>query len=539
MYGKIYRSIRGIALFTMLISLALVFSASYAVLNMNARNEIRAAAALMASGIEAGGEEFISELPEVLEQQGVTEVFVSGGEGVPGELFAAAQSSGAAERDSASGGFEYAVKISGGRTLYINARMGGTLALEILKRLAAPVIFVFFIIYLLITVIAVQLTHNITEPIVNVNLKKEKPDNPYEELEPFFTRIVRQEKEIESQMEALKEQKSRLETISESMSEGLVVLGGAGEVLSVNGSALSAFNTAAGLVLGHNYIRLTRNGSFSMGAAAAVSGKKGMTERHEGGKTYQLFYSPVHQEDGRSGAVLLLIDVSERARAEEMRREFSANVSHELKTPLTTILGYSQMINNGMARQEDIAEFSGKIEREAVRLLTLIEDIIKLSSLDEGDGAAEAAPVNMRALAAEAVQNLKIRAEERGVAISAEGGDCVVNGNATQLAELVFNLADNAVKYNREGGSVVIRTEPGKISVADTGIGIPESDKDRIFERFYRVDKSRSKKVNGTGLGLSIVKHIAICHKATISVESKQGEGTVISVSFEGENGGL
>lgn len=223
-------------------------------------------------------------------------------------------------------------------------------------------------------------------------------------------------------------------------------------------------------------------------------------------------------------------------RTEKIRREFTANVSHELKTPLTTIYGYAQMISNGMAQKEDIKEFAAKIEKESSRMLTLIDDIINLSSLDECDSIENPEPIDLSVLTEEAICILEKAAKERGIQIFYSKTATCIQGNATLLSELVYNLIDNAIKYNREGGKITVfvgeRARGIELSVKDTGIGIPDSEKDRIFERFYRVDKSHSQKVGGTGLGLSIVKHVCLCHNAEIRVKSKLGKGTTMYVTF-------
>ncbi|MCH5209789.1 MAG: ATP-binding protein [Oscillospiraceae bacterium] len=233
----------------------------------------------------------------------------------------------------------------------------------------------------------------------------------------------------------------------------------------------------------------------------------------------------------------------ERARAEKIRREFTANVSHELKTPVTTISGYAQMINNGMAKPEDIKEFSKKIEKESDRLLHLIDDIINLSNLDETDSIEDAQTLDLSHITEEAIRVIEKSAKERNIQIFYSHTPAFIRGNATLIGELVYNLLDNAVKYNKENGSITVfvgeHSDGVEFSVEDTGIGIPEEDTERIFERFYRVDKSHSKKVGGTGLGLSIVKHVCACHNAKISVKSEVGKGTIMYVAFPKDTTGL
>lgn len=251
------------------------------------------------------------------------------------------------------------------------------------------------------------------------------------------------------------------------------------------------------------------------------------------GKAYQVFYSPVYEKDKITGVVILLIDVSERIKTEQIRREFSANVSHELKTPLTAIHGYSQIITGGLARDEDIIGFAEKIEKESLRMINLIDDIIKLSRLDEQAESLEKEPVFLPDLCRETASKLKIKADKRGILLEVSGCDSVVYANKVQLSEMLYNLCDNAIKYNKENGSVYIKTLQNGFSVSDTGIGISEEHLGRIFERFFRADKSHSKNIGGTGLGLSIVKHLALCNNAVIDVKSTLGKGSVFTVTFK------
>ena len=245
-----------------------------------------------------------------------------------------------------------------------------------------------------------------------------------------------------------------------------------------------------------------------------------------------MFFTPVFEQNIVCGMVILMFDVSEKHRSEQIRREFSANVSHELKTPLTTIFGYSQIITNGIAKPEDVKGFAAKIEKESARLITLIDDIIALSNLEENGPAAQKENVSLKAVAAEVLESLEAQAAKRDILLTLAGGDTQVVANRRQMHELIFNLCDNALKYNKDGGSVTVTLSNNMLCVADTGIGIPPDSIDRLFERFYRVDKSHSKKVNGTGLGLSIVKHIVQSSGAEISVKSTLGEGSTFTVVF-------
>jgi two-component system phosphate regulon sensor histidine kinase PhoR len=399
-----------------------------------------------------------------------------------------------------------------------------------------PTVFAITLVILIFALfVAKYLTKNIVLPINKIDLDNVHDEEIYDELLPFIKRITEQNKKIYYQMEQLKRQKTRLNIISENMNEGLLVLDGSGLVLSINNSALKIFGLEKSDIIGKSFLYLTRHLEMIEHIKYALNGKNGTTVVNIGAGMYELFYSPVFENNAVCGAMLLLFDVSEKIKAEKIRREFSANVSHELKTPLTTILGYSQMINSGMAKQGDIKSFTLKIEKEAKRLILLTEDIIKLSSLDEQSGIKDMQRVNLFEIANYMAEVLESKIKEKGIKINIYGEDTFVKGNKSMLEELVFNLYDNGIKYNKDGGSINVSIKDKSICVSDTGIGIPKESIERIFERFYQVDSSRSKKISGTGLGLSIVKHIAILHSAQITVNSKLGKGTEIIVGFNGQ----
>jgi two-component system phosphate regulon sensor histidine kinase PhoR len=318
----------------------------------------------------------------------------------------------------------------------------------------------------------------------------------------------------------------------ENMNEGAVLLDQQGIILSLNKSAARIF-AASQPMEGRNMLELLRDVDLLKNMRAALAGWRGEMALSRSGRDYQVYFSPVPG----SGAILFFLDVSEKMRAEKLRREFSANVSHELKTPLTSISGYAEMLDSGMARAEDRKAFVKKIKHESERLLSLINDIMLLSRLDEGNPQGEFAPEEMSALARQCAQGLADKAGQMGITMEVKGEKVWGRVNRALLAELLFNLLDNAIKYNRPGGrvSVALSRESGRalLTVQDNGLGIPLPDQSRVFERFYRVEQSRSSKTGGTGLGLAIVKHIAIIHQAPITLESQEGQGTTISLSFE------
>lgn len=379
-------------------------------------------------------------------------------------------------------------------------------------------------------IFAKNLTADIVKPIENLGINLDINDDVYPELVPVLKRIYGQSAEISHQMERVNRQRLRLQTVGENMNEALIVLDDHSEIISANNAAVSLFG---GKELKHRlFSEATDNEELISCLRLSLDGKKTSVVYKVSERGYRVFFSPVYEKEEVSGVVILAVDISEEMKTAEIRREFSANVSHELKTPLTTILGYSQLINNGIAKEEDVKSFTQKIEHESARMIVLIDDIIKLSKLDEKAERDEFVSVNIRRCAEEAVDLLSDKASQKGVHVNVVGGELTVDGNPGQINEMIYNLCDNAIKYNKDNGEVTVNITETGFEVSDTGIGIPEEMKERVFERFFRVDKSRSKKVSGTGLGLSIVKHIALCHDAQISLESIPGEGSKFTVSF-------
>ncbi len=319
------------------------------------------------------------------------------------------------------------------------------------------------------------------------------------------------------------------------MAEGLIVLNVRGEILTINQSARKIFNLGSEDHIGEYVLTLQRSTELMDVIKRAGSGEAAGEIMHANGRVLQLLGSPVIESGMITGIVLLILDVTERTEAEASRREFTANVSHELKTPLTAIMGYAELMKSGMIPKEDMLKFSDRIYAAAQRLLQLVEDIIHLSRLDEG-APVESEDVDLSEIAEEVCNRLRPNAEAAGLTLTLDASNVTVEAVVHMVDELTANLVDNAIKYNRPNGSITVRVqsepEGGSITVSDTGIGIAPEHQDRIFERFYRVDKSRSKEIGGTGLGLSIVKHIAAYHHAKISIQSRVGEGTSISVLF-------
>lgn len=380
------------------------------------------------------------------------------------------------------------------------------------------------------------LTKSMITPINSLDLDNPLANNTYEEFSPLLLRMDKQHKKIAEQFALLEEKQNELNDIIESMNEALVIFGQNRHVLFSNKSADALFGYVKEKNTG--YLGLCRDIGYARAVETAFAGKPAGEKISRNGRTYQLSVNPV-KGNKNYAAVLFAVDITEKEQSEKMRREFSANVSHELKTPLTSILGYAEIMQNGIAKPEDYPRFIGQIYSEAKRLISLIEDIIKLSRLDEGGLKNEFEPVDLYALSEKVITSLNDKAQTAGVSLSLEGETQFVEGIRGTLYEMIYNLCDNAITYNKPGGSVAVsmsKSDAGvMLSVRDTGIGIPPEHQSRIFERFYRIDKSRSKETGGTGLGLSIVKHSAMLHNAEIKLESKPGKGTVISVIFGGQ----
>lgn len=435
------------------------------------------------------------------------------------------------DRESA---FYYARKLPGGNVLRISKP--SSIITEAFTGIIPVMAMILFLIIAGGLILAARLARAILRPMESLARDIESAGPPeYDELEPFFRKIKEQNATIRGQMETLREERDTVSAITSNMQEGMILLGTERQILSVNPSALGFLGTPPGNYGGAPVLALSRDLELERCAGTALEGASAQALLGRGGRVLQILANPVRGQGGENcGAIVLLLDVTERQRAEQMRREFSANVSHELKTPLTSISGFAEMLQNGMVEDTgDVRRFASRIYREAQRLITLTDDIIRLSRI-EAEGELEKQPVELLGLCSRAADSLEFAAEEKGVTIAAEGAAVTLSANGQMLEELVCNLADNAVKYNRPQGRVTLGVgmEPGLavLTVTDTGIGIPPEHQERIFERFYRVDKSRSKETGGTGLGLSIVRHIVERHGGTITLWSKPGKGTTVTV---------
>lgn len=423
-----------------------------------------------------------------------------------------------------------ALRLGDGTVLRISASRAtmGALLLGALQ----PILLVVLLMLGLSGVLASRLSKRIVEPLNALDLEHPLENDAYEELSPLLRRIDRQRRQIDAQLAELRQKTDEFTQITAGMNEGLVLLDDKGAVLSINPAAQMLFGVT-GACVGQDFLTVDREHAMSLALRTAMTDGHSEVRAERGGREYQFDLSRIESDGKVVGAVLLAFDMTAQAFAESRRREFTANVSHELKTPLQGIIGSAELLENGMVKSEDIPRFVGHIRAEAQRLVTLIGDIIRLSELDEG-GELPAETVELLPLAQEAAENLRTAAEQKNVRITVSGESVSMVGVRRLLYEVIYNLCDNAIKYNVEGGRVELRVaaENGsaRLTVRDTGIGIPSEHQGRVFERFYRVDKSHSKESGGTGLGLSIVKHAAAYHHGTVTLKSEVGRGTEITV---------
>ena len=384
--------------------------------------------------------------------------------------------------------------------------------------------------------ISYRVARAIIKPINDIDLDNPDINENYEELGPLLHRIHQQNNRIKRQMEKLRKSREEFNIITKNMSEGLIIIDKDTEILTYNRSATEMLGGGDGRQIEGSVLKLNRSEPFRKAVSEALEGNNSQVYLTEGEATYEIISNPVREEEEVTGAILIVMDVTEREKGEKLRREFTSNVSHELKTPLTSIYGVSDMLASGMVKAEDVAGFAGTIKEESARLISLIDDIIKLSRMDESTVPQETEIIDVCGSARDVVSRLSGKASENDIELSFSGEPSEIKGVQHILDEIVYNICENAIKYNRPGGfvKVSVRNEGSEslITVADNGIGIPKTDRERVFERFYRVDKSHSKQIGGTGLGLSIVKHGVIYLGGKINLESEEGVGTVITVGF-------
>ncbi len=529
------------------LSMALVVSVFYDHMYNQVFNELKNEALIISQGIEKSGDAYLENLKSynritLLSPNG-TVIYDS----VAQENSMANHSDREEFIEAIETGTGKAIRYSStisGKTLYFSTLLSNgnvirvaseqTVASSIIKSMIMPIA----LIVLFAVIVSIYLSHALTKmiikPILNIDLENPLHTETYDEIAPLLTKIHNQNITIAHQLENLSQKQNEFTAITENMSEGFVLIDKNANILSFNASAVTLLN-AENVSVGSSVLVLNRSEAFRNAVNTALNGGHTEVVIELSNRFYQLFASAVIQNSEIAGAVIIIMDITEKEMHDKLRREFSANVSHELKTPLTSISGFAELMKTGMVEKENVIEFSGDIYNEAQRLISLVNDIIHISMLDEENYVEEKTTVSLNAVVDEVFATVKPTADKHGISL-------ISNGNAeiktvyTILDEIVYNLIDNAVKYNKNNGSVSVSITENEneviLSVSDTGIGIPAEYTGRVFERFFRVDKSHSKEIGGTGLGLSIVKHGAAYIGAEIDISSKVNEGTTISLKW-------
>lgn len=442
--------------------------------------------------------------------------------------------SGSSRRYSATLTEQYiyeAIRLEDGTVLRISESRDTVIVL--VMGMLQPLIFIFAFAAVLSAILAKRMAKRIVEPLNDLNLEKPLENEAYEELSPLLRRISVQQRKIRNQMQVLKQKQLEFDQITGNMKESLLLLDAAGKIISINPAAKKWFGESA--YSGQDIFVIDRRQNMQNALKEIKQKDISVFQESRNGREYQFEVSNVKADEKTVGIVILGFDITEQINAEKNRRRFTANVSHELKTPLQSIMGSAELLENGIVKNDDVPRFVGHIRKEAARLVTLVDDIIKLSQLDEGVELKKE-EVSLRSLSEEICETLSEAAKKKGVSLELTGKEGVISGVRRLLYEIIYNLCDNAIKYNKQDGKVMISIEEQPeevcIKIQDTGIGIAPEEQEKVFERFYRVDKSHSKQSGGTGLGLSIVKHAVQCHQGKIRVESELNKGTCISVTF-------
>ena len=427
----------------------------------------------------------------------------------------------------------YALRLKDGTVLRVSGTQDSVLAL--VENLIFPLCGLLCLMLILSGIMASAISKRIVKPINELDLESPEENRIYEELSPLLSKIHRQNREIQNQLELAKQQQEEFALITENMQEGLIVIDKYTMILSANSSAWNLFHMDR-VCQGESVYCLDREEEFRHAIEQVLSGEHTELVLKLNGSDIQLIANPVIRDKKTEGAVVLLVNVTEKLERESLRREFSANVSHELKTPLTSISGFAEIMQGGLVKNEDIPKFAGRIYKESQRLLQLVEDVIQISQLDEEKTSYVWEPVDVYQVCKNAFESLKEKAKRLNVHLYICGERMKMEAVRTLLEEAIYNVCDNAIKYNRNDGSVSVflaqTAQEIQIVVKDTGVGIPKKDQDRVFERFYRVDKSHSKEIGGTGLGLSIVKHAVGALKGSVILRSEEGNGTEITLRF-------
>ena len=551
MRKKIFKNMCLLALVTILLSSLLVTIVYYANSDARMKSEVREETRFVRGAVELSGQDYLATVENTANR--ITLIDTDGtvlydNQADPAtmenhsdrEEFQEASMAGAGEATRISDTiaeqtFYYAVKLQNGQVLRVAATTDSVFAAVLA---VLPWILGVEVLVAVCTVLFSNfLTKKIVAPINRLDLDHPADNEIYDELSPLLGKISRQNEVIAQQMKSLREKQEEFTSITENMSEGFLVLDNNTDILSYNTSALRLLGAETVPAESHvSALALNRSAGFRSAVDGALAGKRSEQLVRQGGRCCQVMANPVLRDGEVEGAVVVILDITEREERKNLRREVTANVSHELKTPLTSISGFAEIIKNGIVKPEDIPRFAGNIYEESQRLVTLVDDILNLSRLDEADVQLEREDFDLSSLARDVAGRLKASAKKNGVVITVIGDKAEINGVKSIVDEMVFNLVDNAVKYNKQNGRVTVTVDSSSdgtaLTVTDTGIGIPQADVDRVFERFYRVDKSHSKEIGGTGLGLSIVKHGAAFHNAKVSLQSTEGEGTTVRLVF-------
>lgn len=546
MKNKIFRALVALAAMAVLVASGLItFLVSQDYFN-ETKKELAQEARYISMGLESGGNDFLNKIAAengsnvritLIDKDGIV-LFDNQAEAKTLEnhamrqevMEAVAVGAGEAERFSDTldkTTYYYAVRLEDGKILRLARTIDSIYksVLQMLPIMGGIVIVVAF----LASIVARRVTFNLIKPLDQVNLDEPLDNETYDELAPFLTRIAKQKRQLSKNLKKLRGKQEELTIITNNMNEGLVLLNGQQNVLFINESAAKIFGFSAKEVIGRNILTVDRAQEVQDLLQKVSQAGKGEGLYEKDGHFYQLSGSSVNG----SGSVILIYDVTEKMTAEKLRREFSANVSHELKTPLQSILGYAEIMKNGLVKDEDKQRFLERIHAEAGNMIELIQNIMELSRLDENKTLDEFKDVDLLKLAQSVTLRLKHKAQTKGVTLNVSGSSACVCGVQSILSEVLYNLVDNSIKYNKDNGKVDVKVQDGSeevtVSVSDTGIGIGAADRERVFERFYRADKSHSKEIGGTGLGLSIVKHGVLFHKGRVELESEPGVGTTIT----------
>lgn len=549
MTKKIFKSIMFVCALVLAVGLAAVMGILYSNFDGQMRKELSKEAAYLTYGVEQQGVDYLKNIKDksaritYIDQDGTVlfdnEADVSEMKNHSDRTeFQKAEKYGAGEFSRYSDTLSektiyYALRLKDGTVLRVSGTQDSVLAL--VENLIFPLCGLLCLMLILSGIMASAISKRIVKPINELDLESPEENRIYEELSPLLSKIHRQNREIQNQLELAKQQQEEFALITENMQEGLIVIDKYTMILSANSSAWNLFHMDR-VCQGESVYCLDREEEFRHAIEQVLSGEHTELVLKLNGSDIQLIANPVIRDKKTEGAVVLLVNVTEKLERESLRREFSANVSHELKTPLTSISGFAEIMQGGLVKCEDIPQFAGRIYKESQRLLQLVEDVIQISQLDEEKTSYTWEPVDVYQVCKNAFESLKEKAKRLNVHLYICGEYMKMEAVRTLLEEAVYNVCDNAIKYNRNDGSVsVFLTQTAQeiqIVVKDTGVGIPKEDQDRVFERFYRVDKSHSKEIGGTGLGLSIVKHAVGALKGCVILRSEEGNGTEICMKF-------